>query len=420
MHSTIVRFIRFSTVCSFVSLTFGLAATAVAQSPLAHKELAGTPNYSWYAGCFGTASGNLAGFWDRNGLPDLYTGPTAGGVAPLNSSGANVGIRSMWASKAGFDGRPADQFGHIDDYWVYYVSDGSFSYESTAPDPYVTRGRQEHAPDCIGDFIGLSQKKWASMAGECDGNVDAFSFVFWDKTGNRRWNYSHTNASQYIPDIQYGLKAWMRYRGYDADVFTQLPYFSPEKTTGAAGFTYADMKAEIDAGFPVLLFLQPPGEYSRSLTGLPGAGEPLMPKGNPEIHGIMVYGYFESPESGLSNGVLIRTSWGYVGNYFEDFSNNPLSILPGYRIRGVIGFRPKPKIKRLHRAAGNITIEWDGPSSQVQDMLAGNTTTPQRYQVERATTLGSGGFTAVGSATTSRTLTIPDIGQAFYRVTLLR
>lgn len=411
MHSTIVRFIRFSTVCSFVSLMCGLAVTAVAQSALAHKELVGTPNYSWYAGCFGTASGNLAGFWDRNGLPDLYTGPTAGGIAPLNSSGANVGIRSMWASKAGFDGRPANQPGHIDDYWAFYPTDNSYSYESTAADAYVTAGRPEHAPDCIGDFIGLSQKKWSNMAGECDGNIDAFSFVFWDKTGNRRWNYSHTNAGQYVPDIQSGLKAWMRYRGYDADVFTQLPYYSPEKTTVAAGFTYADMKAEIDAGNPVLLFLQPPGQFSRNMSG--------MAKANPEIHGVMVYGYYEAPDLGLPNGVIVRSSWGGV-SYYEDFSNSPMGLLDGYRIRGVIGFRPKPKIKRLHREAGNITIEWDGPSSQVQDVLAGNTTTPQRYQVERATTLGSGGFTAVGSATTSRTLTIPDIGQAFYRVTLLR
>lgn len=386
--------------------------TALAQAPVAHKELVGTPNYDWYAGCFGTASGNLAGFWDRNGLPDLYTGPTAGGVAPDNSFGSNVGIRSMWASKAGFDGRPSDQPGHIDDYWASYASDFSYSYESTAPDPYITAGRPEHAPDCIGDFIGLSQKKWTNMAGECDGNIDAFSFVFWDKTGNRRWNYSHTNAGQYIPDIQSGLKAWMRHRGYDADVFTQLPYFSPEKTTGAAGFTYADMKAEIDAGNPVLLFLQPPGEFSRA--------KPGMARANPEIHGVMVYGYAAyEPEFGPPNGIRIRTSWG-GGSPYEDFSNEPLGILDGYRIRGVIGFRPKPKIKRLHREDGNITVEWDGPSSEVRDVLAGTTATPQRYQVERTTTLNPTKFTAVGSATTARTLTIPDIGQAFYRVTLLR
>ena len=140
--------------------------------------LTDVPDYTWYAGCFGTASGNLMGYWDRHGFPNFYTGPTGDGLAPLNSNGANVGIRSMWASKAGLDGRPADQFGHIDDYWLFYRDDLSFSYESTVPDPFISAGRREHTPDCIGDFIGLSQNKWTNLNGECDGNIDAFSFVF--------------------------------------------------------------------------------------------------------------------------------------------------------------------------------------------------------------------------------------------------
>src|SRR5690349_8396276 len=74
--------------------------------------ITGLPDYDWYAGCFGTASGNLMGYWDRNGFPGFYTGPTGDGLAPLDSGRDNQGIRSMWASKAGFDGRPEDQPGH--------------------------------------------------------------------------------------------------------------------------------------------------------------------------------------------------------------------------------------------------------------------------------------------------------------------
>jgi hypothetical protein len=69
--------------------------------------ITGMPDYDWYAGCFGTASGNVMGYWDRNGFPNLYTGPTGNGVAPLNSFGSfNQGIRSMWASKAGLMADP--------------------------------------------------------------------------------------------------------------------------------------------------------------------------------------------------------------------------------------------------------------------------------------------------------------------------
>ncbi len=388
-------------------MAFALVSLTGQTNAQNYKYLTEVPDYTWYAGCFGTGSGNLAGFWDRHGMTNFYSGPTGGGVAPLNSNGSNVGIRSMWTSKAGLDGRPQGHYGHIDDY--YTAGDGNAYDQSTAADPYVVAGRAEHTPDCIGDFIGLNQKKWTNMADECDGNIDAYSFVFWDKTGNRRVNYSHTNSSgQYNPDIQSGLKAWARYRGYDADVFTQLSSFNPEKGTGP-GFTYADVKAEIDAGYPVLCFLQKTNEFSRNLPG--------MPKANPEIHGVMIYGYIEDdPNSGLLNGVVIKNSWGGVADLEWD-ANNWLGLYP---VRGVIGFRPKPKIVSLNRSGGNVTLAWDGPSSQLLDVVAGTTTTVHRYQVERATTLNPPNFTSVGSIGTARTATIPDIGQAFYRVQLVK
>lgn len=305
----------------------------------------------------------------------------------------------------------------MDDYWSSYTVFGNcgdpsaYSYESTVADPYVTAGRPEHAPDCIGDFIGLSQKKWTNMANECDGNIDAFSFVFWDKTGKRRSNFSFTNtAGQYIPDIQSGFRAWTRYRGYDADVFTQLSDFNPERTAGG-GFTYEDVKAEINAGFPVAVYLQPQGanNYFRSLPG--------MPKANPEIHGVMIYGYAEDvPEFGAVHGVVIRTSWGSGDNQIMEWSaNNWLGLFPP---RGVIGFHPKPKIIRVTRSGGNVTIEWEGPSAQLYDVIAQTTTTVSRYQLERATTLSPPNFVAVGAASTNRTATVADSGPAFYRVRL--
>jgi len=389
-------------------MAFALLSLTAGQSQAqTYKYLTEAPDYGWYAGCFGTGTGNLAGYWDRHGMTNFYSGPTAGGVAPLNSGGSNVGIRSMWTSKAGVDGRPLNQPGHIDDY--YTSGDGNVYDQSTALDPYVIAGRAEHAPDCIGDFIGLNQRKWTNMADECDGNIDAYSFVFWDKTGNRRMNYSHTNSSdQYNPDIQSGLKAWARHRGYDADVFTQLSSFNPEKGAGP-GFTYADVKAEIEAGYPVLCFLQRTNEFSRNLPG--------MPKANPEIHGVMIFGYIEDdPNSELFNGVVIKTSWGGVEALEWDLSN----WLGLYPVRGVIGFRPKPKIVSLKRSVGNVTLAWDGPSARLLDVVAETTTTVHRYQVERATTLNPPNFTPVGSIGTARTATLPDIGQAFYRVELVK
>ncbi len=365
------------------------------------KRLLEVPDYDWHAGCFGTASGNLMGFWDRHGLPDCYTGPTGGGLAPTNY--ANPAIRAMWASQAGVDGRPANKPGHMDDYWT--------GYESTASDPCVSAGRTEHAPDCIGDFIGLSQKKWTNLNNECAGNIDAYSFVFWDKTGLRRTNFQPTNAAgQAIADIPSGLRAWAQWRGFDAEVFSQLTDFNPTVPVGR-GFTFANLKAEIDAGYPVLLYLQNFTEYSRSIPGMTNA--------NPPIHGMLAYGYEE--KWGVQS-VYYRTSWGdgHGGDFlFSAWTSAVWQV--GLPVRGVIGFHPRPKIRSATRAGGQVAISWDGPSAQLKDEIAGTTTTVHLYQLERATSLSTRDFESVGTTTTDRTITVPETAgeTLFYRVSLL-
>jgi len=388
-----------------------LALLSFASSPVRAQTLVyllEVPDYEWHAGCFGTGTGNLAGYWDRHGMSGFYTGPTGGGLAPLNSFGGNRGIRSMWASEIGVDGRPASQPGHMNDYYV--------SYRSPAPDPFVTQGRAEHAPDCIGDFIGLNQNKWTNLNNECRGNVDAFSFVFWDKKGRRQVNYYPSNsAGVYIRDIQSGLKEWARYRGYDADVFTQLSIFNPEKGAANAtnGFTYDDVKAEINAGYPVLCFLQHNGNYSEPVGSIPNA--------NPEIHGVMIYGYFSDPFSGIDKGVIIRTSWASGGDPGYEYQQwTGAAWLGLYPVRGVIGFHPTPKIINFSRADGTITLNWHGPSARVYDEIAGSTTLPHRYCVQRATSLTPANWTPVGEPTTALSATVPDVeGTAFYRVVLI-
>ena len=407
MKFTALRRILVVLACGFLAL----AQRVPAQT---YVQLVDVPDYTWYAGCFGTATGNLMGYWDRHGMDDFYTGPTAGGVAPLDTwSAANKGIRSMWASKAGVDGRPSTQPCHIDDYWVNYQTDNNYSYESTAADPYITAARTEHAPDCIGDFIGLSQKKWTNLGGECDGNIDAYSYSFWDKTGQRRNNYSFTNTTgQYIPDIQSGLRAWAKYRGYEADVFTQLTSFNPERT-GSGGFSYADVKAEINAGYPILCFLQPRNELSRSL-----ANPTAMARANPEIHGVMIYGYIDDPGLGAPESVLIRTSWGLGSQSVVEWTqSNWLNLFP---VRGVIGFHPKPKITSIRRDGGNVTIDWDGPASQVQDVSTGNIRPAHGYQLEGSPTLFPADFRPVGPVTTDRPFTVLAPEQTmFYRLRLV-
>lgn len=368
------------------------------------------PDYDWHAGCFGSASGNLMGFWDRNGFPNIYTGPTAGGVAPLDAYGDNVGIRSLWASRAGFDGRPSDQPGHIDDYWGYYDDAYSMSYESYATDPYVLAGRPEHAPDCTGDFMGSSQNKWSDFDGECRGNIDAFSYNFWDHTGARRVNFTppDQNGAE-VRDIQSGFRKFAEFRGYHADTFSQLADFNPNIPAGS-GFTFDDLKAEINAGYPMMLFLQT-AALNRTLTGSPGW--------NPEVHGMIAYGYIV-----LDDGrkiVRYRTSWGSGDNRGHTWTGTYDWEVPDLSLRGVIAFHPKPQITTVTNVTDGISVRWDGPSATLLDSVAGATIPAHWYVVERASTLNPPDFSVVTDPTTSREATLPPntMTNVFYRVKLL-
>lgn len=363
------------------------------------------PDYDWYSACFGTACGNLIGFWDRHGLPDFYKGPTENGVAPLTAWWPNQGIRSLWVSKAGRDGRPASQPGHEDDYYV--------RYESTAPDPYITLGRKEHTPDCIGDFIGLNQLKWTNMNGECDGNIDGYVFAYWDKTGAQRWNYTPSSAAgEPAVDLQSGLRAWSAYCGYEADTFTQMASFSPEVTQAGRGFQFADLKAEIDAGYPLLLMLQNPQEMYHAVGS--------MARANPEIHGMLVYGYHI--DDGGTPYARVRTSWG-TGDEFREWGylNWTPSLGIFLSVRGVIGFHPKPRILSMQRQSGTLTLVWHGPSADLVNAMAGMTFRRHWYVVERSTALGTDPFVAVTPPSVDMSATIPvsSTGQAFFRVRIV-
>ena len=394
-----MKMVRFLTV-GLVPLLSALAQVNV--------YLTGVPDYEWHVACFGTATGNLMGYWDRHGFPNFYTGPTTGGAAPLDSFGNNYGIRSLWASQAGLDGRPANKPGHVDDYYV--------GYESTAADPYVTARRTEHEPDCIGDFTGMNQNKWKDLNGECDGNLDGWTFLYWDATGNRRLNFTPGPAAG-LPaiDLQSGLRAWTKWRGYEADVFTQLAEVNPDTPAGK-GFTFADLKAEIDAGYPVLLFMQSWPEKYRSVGS--------MARANPEIHGMLAYGYrYGHDGDGGKLWVHLRTSWASGDTQYYPWDGSGWLDWTGYYMppRGAISYHPLPRIMDIKRANGQLTLRWDGPASELYDADNHAFTQLHWYVVEMATSLTAGGFAPVAAAATEHELTLPEpAGQAvFLRVKLV-
>jgi len=201
------------------------------------------PAYNWVFGCSAVSGAMIAAYYDRSGWANIYTGPTNGGVMPLNNGGWPTwsdGYETypncpLIASKNGVDGRTSR--GSIDDYWIQYGSE--------AADPYVTNGWTQHAwGDAIGDYMKTSQSDY----GNTDGST---AFYNWTSLTTPLTCGDMEDYNISYRDGTYGRKLFYEARGYRvAECYNQ------KTDNNGGGFTFAMYQAEIDAGRPVLLNLQ--------------------------------------------------------------------------------------------------------------------------------------------------------------------
>ena len=184
--------------------------------------------------------------------------------------------------------------------------------------------------------------------------------------------------------------------------------FNPT-VSGGRGFTYADLKTEIRAGRPVLLFMQPSGDFSRTVAGVGGV--------NPEIHGMLAYGYWIDNDG--TEYVRYRTSWASGDQMLSPWTAAPwLPGTLGFPLRGVIAYQPVPKIRSIRRDGGEVVIAWDGSVAKVRDGLSGERRQAQQFVVERADALDASVWTPVSDRLEVREFRgpAPSGGNAFYRV----
>jgi hypothetical protein len=200
------------------------------------------PAYGWSFGCSATSASMIAAYWDRNGFANMYTGPTDGGVMPMDSSswgtftdgaGDSYDQCPLTASRDGLDGRVGR--GSIDDYWVEYI--GGFI------DPFITNDWTEHTwGSAVGDYMKTSQYNYYND----DGST---SFYQWTIDPSQ---FTCNDMESYgIADFDgaYGWKLFYEARGYTVtDCFTQKT-----DNTAEGGFSFVQYKAEIDAGRPVMI-----------------------------------------------------------------------------------------------------------------------------------------------------------------------
>lgn len=250
------------------------------------------PAFDWSYGCTATSAAIIAAYYDRNGYPNIYTGPTNEGIMPLNnliwneSSGGEGGNGEcpLSATHQGFDGLTSR--GHVDNYWV--------GYGSEIQDPYITNDWTPHEnANCTGDFMGTNQSYW--------GNTDGGTTLYVPLDGSPAHSFSI--CEHFAPprkDGAYGFKQFIESRNYNVTAcFNQIIKGFEGNNQG---FTFTQYMTEIDANRPVLIHI----------TG----------------HTMVGFGYDSSNQT-----IYIKNTWDYSthamtwGGIYYDMSHYAVSVI---------------------------------------------------------------------------------------------
>ena len=211
--------------------------------------LASFPSYSYVYGSAAVSAAMIAGYYDRNGYPRMYEGPTDGGVMPLTDTSWLTWSDMMYtypnnplvASHQGIDGRTTK--GSIDDYWYNYLS---------SSDPYFNNWTQHTWGTAVGDYMKTSQY---NLYRNIDNNTWFFGYDDDTKLEcSDMPNIDSSIGTLKISEVDgtYGRKLFYEARGYTVtDCYHQIT----DNQVDEGGFSLANFKAQIDAGKPVLINL---------------------------------------------------------------------------------------------------------------------------------------------------------------------
>jgi hypothetical protein len=267
--------------------------------------LPNVPAFSWSFGCSATSGAMIAGYYDRSGYPNMYAGPTNGGVMPMDNSawpdwedshGDTRHQCPLSATHNGLDGRATD--GHVDDYWIYYGQPG--------PDPWEVHGTEHVHGECAGDFMKTNQ--WIKPKPPPGFNRDGSTTFYNYTSGAPLYDYQIEVDDLDAYDGGYGLKLFYESRGYTVD--TMFNQYIMGYHGNSQGFMYEQYKAEIDAGRPVMIHVE---GHTMVGVGYDDTSSDLMyihDTWNYDTH-TMVWGGSYSDMAHMGVTVVQLTPWGH-------------------------------------------------------------------------------------------------------------
>jgi hypothetical protein len=295
------------------------AAAATVPEPnieMGINVLPDVPAFDWCYGCSATSAAMMFGYYDRTGYPNMYAGPTNGGICPLTNSVWGSGECPLSATHRSYDGLA--ERGHFDDYWYSYGSSN---------DPYYGHWTEHGYADCTADFMGTNQYvKWK--------NTDGSTTFYFYTDGTPLYDYSTCEGgSPPRRDGCHGMRLFVESRNYKVyhDGSHYLNYNQYVDTYKSGGFTFNQYKAEIDVGRPVIIQV--------------------------DGHSMLGYGYSDP------NTVYLHDTWDHLSH--EMTWGGSYSGLQHYGVT-VLQLKVLPEISSCNATGTNKTFFQPGGSVYVQ------------------------------------------------------
>lgn len=284
--------------------------------------LTDVPKLNWCYGCSATSAAMIAGYYDRNGYPNMYAGPTNGGVFPGTNSSWGYEECPLSATHQGYDGLATQ--GHVNRFWVAMNNSGN--------DPYGTGDPTATYANCTTDYMGTNQDWWSNS----DGSTRFYNY----ENGSPLYDYSGAETSSPRKrDGIHGFRLFMESRAYQvATNYNQYIYGYEGNTMG---YSLAQFQQSIDNGIPVMIHI--------------------------EGHTMVGVGY-----ESTSNLIYIHDTWDHSVHSMT--WGGSYSGMPHYAV-SVIQLASAPAFGNITWNPGSFSSSLDINASTVKNLVIGNTGT---------------------------------------------
>ena len=190
------------------------------------NTISSVPAMTWSFGCSATSAAMMFGHYDNAGYPNMYAGPTNGGVFPMTNAvwgtvvinGETRALCPLSATRLGLDGRTT--YGHVDDFWIRMNDPG--------PDPFIGNWTEHAYGECTGDYMGTNQ----SLLSNEDGLTRFFYYLQGDPI------YDYTGCEPAKRDGCHGLRLFAESRGYAVQTSGNFSQYIYGYNGNTQGFTF--------------------------------------------------------------------------------------------------------------------------------------------------------------------------------------